>query len=382
MNTAPEVSSLALPAGSRLEHYEIQGTLGSGAFGVTYQAYSHRFHSPCVIKELLPVDYAYRAPTQRIEPISSDLMNILAKCQHDFMREATILHSVDHPHVVKILDYFDGNGTSYFVMPFAEGVNLEAFIRRRGINGAMEEGELLEFMYAVLDGLECVHSKNFLHRDLKPENIIITSTGQPLLIDFGAARQLIGSRSRPMSAILTRCYAPFEQYSTTQKQGPYTDIYALGAIMQRVITGSPPHEAPDRIDAGASLPSLESIMAGGRYSSRLLRAIDWALRPQARLRPQSIAEWRVTLPARPSSAPLPSIAEAAASRDSQPPPLPTSQQPPCLPPQGNIPHFSSRLEGTPTKIKPKPRMKIAALLVGAVLILAAFCYLILSVLVR
>jgi serine/threonine protein kinase len=287
---------LALPSGSRLEHYEILETLGNGAFGVTYRAFSHRFQSPCVIKELLPMDYATRAtPTLRIVPLSADLAAVLEKCRHDFMREATILHSVNHQNVVKVLDFFPQNGTSYFVMPYASGGNYERYLKQKEANGSVEEAELLDFTHRVLDGLEAVHSKGYLHRDIKPENIIMRSTGEPLLIDFGAARQLIGSRSRPMSMILTRGYAPFEQYSSTKNQGPYTDLYAFGAVMHRVLIGHPPEEAPNRIDGDTYLP-LKSRLPGKQFSPQFLEAIDWALKPQANLRPQTVADFRSAIP--------------------------------------------------------------------------------------
>ena len=316
---------LALPSGSRLDHYEIHETLGSGAFGVTYRAFSHRFQKPCVIKELLPVDYATRStPTQRIVPLSADLAAILEKCRHDFMREATILHSVSHPNVVKILDFFPQNGTSYFVMPYASGGSYESYLKQKEASGAVEEPELLDFTNRILDGLEAVHSKGYLHRDIKPENIILRSSGEPLLIDFGAARQLIGSRSRPMSMILTRGYAPFEQYSSTKNQGPYTDLYALGAVMHRVLTGQPPDEAPNRIEGDTYQP-LKNRLAGRPMSPQFLDAIDWALKPQANLRPQTVADFRNALP---------KIRKTLRRTNGTPalqetPPLP--QQPPPLP---------------------------------------------------
>jgi serine/threonine protein kinase len=317
---------LALPSGSRLEHYEIHETLGNGAFGVTYRAYSHRFQQPCVIKELLPVDYATRAtPTQQIVPLSADLATVLEKCRRDFVREATILHSVNHPNVVKVLDFFPQNGTSYFVMPYASGGNYESYLRQREASGSVEEPELLDFTRRILDGLEAVHAKGYLHRDIKPENIILRSSGDPLLIDFGAARQLIGSRSRPMSMILTRGYAPFEQYSSTKNQGPYTDIYALGAVMHRVLTGHPPDEAPNRIEGDTYLP-LKTRLPGKQFSAQFLDAIDWALKPQAILRPQTVADFRNALPkVRRTSR----KSDGAAALAKTPPPLP--KEPPALP---------------------------------------------------
>lgn len=298
---------LALPPGSRLDHYEVGQTLGCGAFGVTYQAFSHRFQAPCVIKELLPTDYATRErQTHAVVPLSTEAVDILERCRRDFSREASILHQVDHPQVVRILDFFGRNGTSYFVMPYARGMNFEQYLRQReGVAApAMDEAALLRFIHQVLDGLEAVHRLGYLHRDIKPENIIIMEDGQPLLIDFGAARQLIGSRSRPMSMILSRHYAPFEQYSSTKKQGPYTDIYALGALLHRAMAIFPPEESPDRMDGddGRVLARLRAI---GRYSEHFVRAVDWALQPRVAARPREIAQWREALPALTAPRPKP-----------------------------------------------------------------------------
>jgi serine/threonine protein kinase len=367
---------MALPNGFRLDHYEIERTLGVGNFGVTYLAHSHRFNLPCVIKELLPGDFATRSsPTQEIVPLSKNLRDGFKHCQQDFLREATILHQVNHPNVVKILDLFSSNGTSYYVMPYAEGITFEDYLLRRNI-GAQEdvirrwgtdplylpfkEEELLSFLFPLLDGLESVHRLGYLHRDIKPENIIIVSeTGQPLLIDFGAARQLIGSRSRPMSAILTRGYAPFEQYGSSHNQGPYTDVYALGAVLHRAITGTPPPEAIDRLgDGGDKYQPLAKRKELGAYSEKLRRAIDTALIPQAKQRPQTISDWRSLLPI---------TVILGTSTHSLPPQIP----PPLPKPETPI--------GDPW---PFWKTKLLLIALPTILVLWAVLYLVLSLLVR
>ncbi len=339
--------ALALPPGAVLDHYEINRTLGQGAFGVTYQSYSHRFKAPCVIKELLPVDFATRAPrTMHIIPLVAENEAILEKCRADFMREATILHEVNHPNVVKILDFFGGNGTNYMVMPYEDGSDYERYLKKlRQAGESPSEQDLMRLLHPVLDGLVCVHAKGFLHRDIKPENILVTAKGEPLLIDFGAARQVIGSRSRPISMILTPKYAPFEQYSSTKKQGPYTDIYSLAAVMHRAIAGEPPPEAPDRADGDDKyIPLVDRYSR--HYSPQFLQAIDWALRPQSHLRPQTIEEWRQALPRATRSAPpvetrLPAPPSNGRSQYSPPPlpepPPPLPSPPPPLPPPVNSP---------------------------------------------
>jgi serine/threonine protein kinase len=342
MSPAEEDFPLALPNGFRLDHYQVNRTLGVGNFGVTYQAQSHRFNLPCVIKELLPGDFATRAtPTQEIVPLSTSLIRGFKHCQQDFLREATILHRVNHPNVVKILDLFNLNGTSYYVMPFAHGITFEKFLEDRGPGSPPSESELLSFLHPLLDGLEAVHEVGYLHRDLKPENILVLAgSGQPLLIDFGAARQLIANRSRQMSAILTRGYAPFEQYGSSDNQGPYTDIYAVGAVLYRAIVGTPPPESIERLGAnGDPYRPLAQRRDLGAYSDRFRRAIDMALIVHAKHRPQTVAAWREFLPPAPPSASGKGAATPPRTKvppSVSPPPLPPffppAQSPPLVPP--------------------------------------------------
>lgn len=380
---------MALPHGTRIDHYEIIRVLGIGNFGVTYEAYSHRFHASCVVKELLPADYAMReATTKTIMPVSDDLADVFNHCRKDFQREATILHRIKHPNVMKVLDIFEANGTSYYVMPYARGTTFEEIITRAGPGGRIPEREVLEVLHGVLDGLECVHNEGYLHRDIKPENILINEAGDPQLIDFGAARQLIGSRSRPMSAILTRGYAPFEQYSLTQNQGPYTDLYALGAMFHRAVAGQLPPEAPDRMDRDQYRPLVDREDMSG-YSLELRRAIDWALRSIPKERPQSVSEWRRVLPRPASKSPSPG--------SKTPPPLPQAEfanhvaafhQPPAngmqIPGQAvdidQMLKKASREVGGTWKSLPPPA-KLGILLLGPFFLIVIFLFVFLKLLI-
>ena len=130
-------------------------------------------------------------------------------------------------------------------MEYAEGETLSAFLERKG---TLKEAELKAILYPILDGLEVVHRADFLHRDIKPGNIIIRDEdNSPVLLDFGSARQAIGARSRSVTSIITPGYAPIEQYSSRGDQGPWTDIYALGGVCYRALTGEVPDDATDRM---------------------------------------------------------------------------------------------------------------------------------------
>ncbi len=281
----------ALPQGHRLQEYELVRVLGFGGFGMTYLGFDHNLDKAVAIKEYLPSDIAVRTGDNSVAPQASQFRGDFEWGLDRFLDEARALARFDHRHIIKIYRFFEAHGTAYIVMEYAEGETLTAFLERKG---TLEESELKAILYPILDGLEVVHGADFLHRDIKPGNIIIRDEdNSPVLLDFGSARQAIGARSRSVTSIITPGYAPIEQYSSRGDQGPWTDIYALGGVCYRALTGEVPEDATDRMRDDPLIPVSERC--AGQVSAEFLSAIDWALAVDEGDRPQGIAEWRSRL---------------------------------------------------------------------------------------
>lgn len=299
---------LALPQGTRIQDFEFHRVLGQGGFGITYLGWNMALDIPVAIKEYLPSDLATREYDLSVVPQSSQAASDFEWGLDRFIDEARILARFHHPNIVRVHHFFQAHSTAYIVMEYAEGETLSAFLERKG---TLTEAELKAILYPLLDGLEVVHRADFLHRDIKPGNIIIRDEdNSPVLLDFGSARQAIGTRSRSVTSIITPGYAPIEQYSSRGDQGPWTDIYALGGVCYRALTGQVPDDATDRMRNDPLIPVVERC--AGQASAGFLSAIDWALQVDEADRPQSVAEWRVAL-----------IGEAPSTMNVRPP-VPTS----------------------------------------------------------
>ena len=280
----------ALPSGYRIEEYELVRVLGSGGFGITYLGYDHHLDKAVAIKEYLPNDLAVRTENHSVLPKSTQDRADYEWGLERFLNEAQTLARFDHRHIIKIHRFFRAHGTGYIVMEYAEGETLSDVLQRKG---TLTEAELKQLLFPILDGLEAVHEADFLHRDIKPGNIVIRDDGSPVLIDFGSARQAVAGKSRSVTAIVTPGYASIEQYSVKGRQGPWTDIYALGAVCYRCLNGEPPNDATERLREDPLVPAAER--SKGKASASLLGAIDRALRVDEGERPQSIKGWRSEL---------------------------------------------------------------------------------------
>ncbi len=347
----------ALPIGHEFEGYRIEGVLGVGGFGITYLATEQTLGRKVALKEYLPVGLAMRATEDMsVRPISHGDIKDYYWGLERFRQEAETLVNFHHPNIVAVHRFFESNGTAYLVMQFVQGQSLDQILTRQRV---LAEADVIRFLLPILDGLEEVHRVGFLHRDVKPANIYLRTDGTPILLDFSAARQALTRNSATLTAIVSDGYAPYEQYGSGGQLGPWTDIYGLGAVLYRCITGQRPTQAPDRLSAiinGQRDPLPPAAVVGhGRYNPALLYAIDHAMRVFEKDRPQAVAALRNLV----RGAEGPRI-----SRPSQPVPAPRAPQAPTV---------QQTFSNAPTEraVRPRNPALTPALLGGLMLMIAA-----------
>ena len=289
-------SITALRAGTRLEEYEIESELGHGGFGITYLATDTNLGKRVALKEYLPRDFATRGDGSTVVPNSSAEAADYEWGLKRFLDEARTLARFDHPHVNKVQRYFEANGTAYLVLEYIDGQTLGALLDKYP---TVSESHLHRIMYEVLSGLEEVHGAGYVHRDLKPGNLMTRPDGSVVILDFGAARQAVGQRSKSITSIVTPGYAPIEQYDTKAEDvGPWSDLYALGMVAYRCVSGLREADLPDAVTRarhqrkGEPDLSPAAEMGKGNYEARFLQAIDWAIQVNEEDRPQSATAWR------------------------------------------------------------------------------------------
>ena len=280
----------ALAPGTRLDEFEIERVLGAGGFGVTYLARDLSLDAWRAVKEYLPRDWGTRLRDGTIGPRTGADAEDYQWGLTRFLEEARILARFDHPNLVRVYRVFEAAGTAYMVTEYVEGETLAAGLKE---SGPWPEPQVRELLDALTDGLAAVHGSGLLHRDIKPGNVMVRPDGTPVLIDFGAARQAMGRQSRSVTAVLTPGYAPIEQYSPRGNQGPWTDIYALGALAYEALSGQVPEDATERVLEDRLRPLAEVAPQG--VSAGLGAAIDAGLAVDGRDRPQSLGAWRALL---------------------------------------------------------------------------------------
>jgi formylglycine-generating enzyme required for sulfatase activity len=309
-----------LPVGTPLKRYVVGEKLGQGGFGITYRGFDLKLHMRVAIKEYYPSDFVGRSIDRKTVVLNArEHEELFGYGLKTFLKEARTLAQVKHPHVVRVLNYFEMHGTAYLVMDYLEGEDLTAYLKRQP-NGRLPWRSAVHLLLPVLDGLRKVHEAGFMHRDLKPGNLYWTDDGL-VLLDFGSARQVTSPHSRSL-LIYSAGYAPYEQYleGNLTRQGPWTDVYGAAATLYFMLTAQRPPSAPDRRDS-SRLRQPDLLKPAREWVPDVPEALDavlsraLAVEPEQRL--QSMAEFKQQLEA-----------VLTAEQPSPPKPTPAPQPPP------------------------------------------------------
>ena len=270
--------------------YLISRALGQGGFGITYEAEQVALHRRVAIKEFFMKEYCDRDSTTSHVTLgtSEGSKELVEKFRTKFIREAQMIAGLDNPHIIKIHDIFEENGTAYYVMPFLDGGSLADKVKQ---NGPMQEREAIGYIKQVGDALDYLHKQNILHLDVKPSNVLLNAAGEAVLIDFGISKHYdeAGSQTSTTPVGISKGYAPMEQYQqgNMTKFSPATDIYSLGATLYFLLTGQTPPEAAEVNEDG--IPETPHI------STATNKAIEQAMSPKRKDRPQSILSFMAFL---------------------------------------------------------------------------------------
>jgi serine/threonine protein kinase len=286
---------MSLPMGALLDdRYEIIGKLGSGGFGIVYEARDREASGDIfAIKEYVPDLCVRHQGSRTVSPRHARDKQAFEDGLKAFVEEARTLRELDHPNIVRVFHWFKQHGTAYIVMRRLRGQTLDGRID----NGERLEGKAaLKLMRDLLSALQSIHDKGLLHRDISPSNVFVLEDGTPTLLDFGAARFAIGKVSQRLTAIARHGYTPREQYDEygIEVQSPPTDFYALGATLYHAVTLSKPISSVKRERERDRLRPV--VEAGAGYlPENVLRTIDKALNIDQADRWQSASAWLAAL---------------------------------------------------------------------------------------
>ncbi|MDR0481493.1 MAG: serine/threonine protein kinase, partial [Gallionellaceae bacterium] len=285
----------SLPLGTRLEEFELTGVLGEGGFSVVYVALDHYLERTVAIKEYMPSSIATRLPDGTVAPKSPKHEEAFRAGLQSFVAEARLLTRFTHSALIHIHRIWEQNGTAYMAMQYCMGRTLRQ-ISQTEPETVKNEGWLKATFAPILDALELLHSENCFHRDISPDNILVLQSGAPVLLDFGAARRIIGDMTQVLTVILKPGFAPIEQYADDKslQQGPWTDVYGIGAVLYYLLMGKPPVASVARLvkDPMVKLADIQDI---ANVSRSFREAIDRALSVYPQQRIQSIADLRGAL---------------------------------------------------------------------------------------
>jgi hypothetical protein len=279
-----------LPSGSILENYRIERQISCGGFSFVYLAYDAN-QQPFAIKEYMPQALTLREKNEVSLQISPDHQAEFERGLAYFFEEARVLSGLNHPNIIRVLNFFRANGTAYMVMPLERGRTLRDHIRAH--RGPVSETFVLNVFTNLAHGISEVHSCGLLHLDLKPANIWLRCDNTPVVLDFGAARFAVDIGPPAPRAMYTPGFAAPEQYHGNYTLGPWTDIYAIGACMYATLAKAAPPAADERLKDDYLHPARQRF--SNLYSPRLLLAIDKCLRLSPAMRPQNAQALRETL---------------------------------------------------------------------------------------
>ena len=282
MEGTPPEQAFHLHPGEVLGGRYIIGTvLGVGGFGVTYKAWDGTLSSVVAVKEFYPGDLVSRIPGQRnVVVFSGNRVDSYKSQLKRFLDEAQNMAKFNNdPHIVGVYDYFEENHTAYIVMEYLDGQTLKAYMAEQG--GKLPEEEALRYAKPILEAVASIHMKKIIHRDISPDNIFILKDGRVKVLDFGAARFSEGSNE--FTVVIKPGYAPPEQYRSKMKQGPWTDLYAVGATLYKMLTGVTPDESVDRMEKDVLKPPSKLVsLKNPSLDKIIMKAI--ALEPELRFK--------------------------------------------------------------------------------------------------
>ncbi len=277
-----------LPAGTMIGGYRIVEKVASGGFGVVYKAVGAN-EELVAIKEYIPASLATREAGSLLPQVPPEKLSLYRLGLKSFFEEGRSLAQISHPSVVAVLNFLRENETVYMVMNYLEGASLQDFIivaREQKAEKILRESTIRSLFDEILRGLRIVHQHKMLHLDIKPANIFITDDNRSVLIDFGAAREVLSKEGNFVRPMYTPGFAAPEMYRRDGMMGPWTDIYAIGACMYACMQGYPPNEATQRSDNDRMSVSLKRMR--GTYSDNLIEIVQWCMALEPSKRPQSV----------------------------------------------------------------------------------------------
>jgi serine/threonine protein kinase len=327
-NPSGSGSENCLPIGTRLADFEITGVLGEGGFGIVYMAWDHSLQRAVAIKEYMPGALAMRGADRGVSLRAERHQETFKLGLKSFINEARFLAQFDHPSLVKVYRFWEQNRTAYTAMQYYEGRTIKQIVADSP--ELVDEAWCRKILRQILQALEMLYTVKILHRDISPDNIIVQANGDAVLLDFGSARQIIGDMTKGLTVILKPGYAPVEQYAgdASLEQGPFTDIYALAAVMYFAILKQAPPSSIARMIKDPVTPL--QVQAPQGYSDSFLAAIDKSLAVLSQDRPQSIDQLRDLLGIVSLGPPPPARMMGAGQRGA-PPSLPGDAPQPLAP---------------------------------------------------